>query len=194
MDNLWAIPFGIWAMVPALMPNSVAVLFGGGLPVDFGRTWKGKRIFGDGKTWGGFIGGAAVGMLVGMITLLLAQIYPPDVWWPGAPAGYGFGDMPQAIGVVFLLAVGAMLGDMAGAFIKRRLGYKRGHKVPVLDQYDFVAGALLLNLIFFPSWVLNTFVYGLGWISLLIVLVLAWVLHRGFNIIGYKAGLKKEPW
>ncbi|HTY46053.1 MAG TPA: CDP-archaeol synthase, partial [Methanomassiliicoccales archaeon] len=33
-------------MLPALIPNSAAVLFGGGTPIDFGRVWHGKRVFG----------------------------------------------------------------------------------------------------------------------------------------------------
>ena len=41
---------GVWVFVPALLPNSAAVVFGGGTPVDFGRSWRGKRILGDGKT------------------------------------------------------------------------------------------------------------------------------------------------
>ena len=45
---------GVWLMLPALIPNSAAVLFGGGRPMDFGKSWRGKRLLGDGKTWKGF--------------------------------------------------------------------------------------------------------------------------------------------
>jgi len=31
---------GLWLMVPAYLPNSVAAFFGGGKPVDFGKNWK----------------------------------------------------------------------------------------------------------------------------------------------------------
>jgi len=194
MDAILAAGIGVWVMLPALIPNSAAVLFGGGTPMDFGRSWRGKRIFGDGKTWRGFFGGAVFGILIGMVQLLLALSFPANVWWPDAPVNYGFGAMPEAAGVVVLLAIGGMLGDMGGAFLKRRMGYERGAAVFGLDQYDFVLGALLLNLIVFPDWFLNTFAYGLGIVSLLTVLIVVPLLHRLFNIIGYKAGLKKEPW
>jgi CDP-2,3-bis-(O-geranylgeranyl)-sn-glycerol synthase len=194
MDALLAAGIGLWIMLPAMIPNSAAVLFGGGTPIDFGKSWKGNRILGDGKTWTGFLGGAALGTLVGMIQLLIAQIWPAEIWFTSAPTNYGFGPMPAAMGVVVALAVGALLGDMAGAFIKRRLGLPRGAKVALLDMYDFVLGALVLTLIFFPSWFLNAFVYDLGLVSLMTVLIAVPLIHRVFNIIGYKAGLKKEPW
>ena len=44
----------IWAMLPAYIPNNVAVLAGGGRPIDGGRTLDdGNRALGDGKTWRG---------------------------------------------------------------------------------------------------------------------------------------------
>jgi len=47
-----------WLMLPAYMANPTAVVFGGGTPVDMGKNWKdGRRIFGDGKTFRGLIGG-----------------------------------------------------------------------------------------------------------------------------------------
>jgi len=36
---------------PMFQTCSFAQIWGGGKPIDGGRTWKGKRIFGDNKTW-----------------------------------------------------------------------------------------------------------------------------------------------
>ena len=48
-----------WFILPAYVANASAKLIGGGIPVDFGKTWKdGKRILGDGKTWRGLLFGA----------------------------------------------------------------------------------------------------------------------------------------
>ena len=42
-----------WMMFPALVTGPFAVLFGGGAPIDMGKKdSKGRRILGDGKTWG----------------------------------------------------------------------------------------------------------------------------------------------
>ncbi|MBR2092920.1 MAG: CDP-archaeol synthase, partial [Candidatus Methanomethylophilaceae archaeon] len=57
---------GLWLFLPAMLPNSAAVLFGGGTKMDFGKSWKGKRIFGDGKSWRGFFGGAFSGIALGL--------------------------------------------------------------------------------------------------------------------------------
>jgi CDP-2,3-bis-(O-geranylgeranyl)-sn-glycerol synthase len=186
-EFLLLILLGFWLMLPAYIPNSAAVLFGGGTPIDFGKTWKGNRLLGDGKTWRGLVGGVAAGTGIGLIQLYIA--YPFD-----STDFFGFGKVPEAILIVFVLALGSLMGDMAGAFIKRRLGLERGAKAPVLDQYNFIAGAVLLTLVCFPNWFMDTFVNGEHIISLLAVLVITPLLHRGVNIIGYKRGLKKVPW
>ncbi len=187
MDLLLLIASGLWVIVPALVPNPGAVIFGGGRPVDLGREWKGARILGDGKTWNGLIGGISFGILIGSLQILGESNYE-------LPGFIGLGPMPTALVAVATLAIGSLLGDMGGAFIKRRRGMSRGQKAPVLDQYDSIAGALLLTLLVLPDWTMHTFVQGEAWISLVTVIVATPLLHRSVNIIGYKAGLKREPW
>ena len=187
MDILLLIFAGFWLMLPAFLPNSAAVIFGGGKPVDLGRTWKGKRIFGDGKTWTGFIGGITAGIFLGIVQMMLALNFDPNGLW-------GFAPFPQALGVITALACGSLLGDLCGSFIKRRLGIERGDKAAGLDQFNFIVGALLLTALLFPSWVYANFLQGDHWISLLAILIITPLLHRGVNIIGYKIGLKKVPW
>ncbi|MCZ2417730.1 MAG: CDP-archaeol synthase, partial [Burkholderiales bacterium] len=91
---------------------------------------------------------------------------------------------------VILLSFGSLSGDMVKSFFKRRRGIDRGGEWLLVDQYDFVAGALLLTLAGDPGWVFNTFSLPL----LAAILVLTPLLHRTVNIIGYKVGLKKVPW
>jgi CDP-2,3-bis-(O-geranylgeranyl)-sn-glycerol synthase len=188
MDAIIVALSGFWLMLPAFVPNSAAVLFGGGTPVDFGRSWHGKRVLGDGKTWTGLFGGISAGIAVGVVQMMIAAI-------AGDKSGlWGFGSLPAAFGIVIALAVGSLLGDLTGAFIKRRLGLKRGAKAPVLDQYNFIAGALIAALIFFPSWFMASFIDGASILALLTVLVVTPILHRAVNIYGHRMGLKKEPW
>jgi CDP-2,3-bis-(O-geranylgeranyl)-sn-glycerol synthase len=187
MDLILVALSGIFLFLPALIPNSAAVLFGGGTPVDFGRTWKGKRILGDGKTWTGLIGGIAAGTSLGILLAIATMTF-------GFPEQWTWGSGLEAMGVVFALALGSLLGDMTGAFIKRRLGMERGHKAPVLDQYDFVAGGLAITTLLFPSWVASHYVNGESIVALIALLVFVPVLHRTVNIIGFKLGKKKEPW
>jgi CDP-2,3-bis-(O-geranylgeranyl)-sn-glycerol synthase len=179
---------GIWLFLPAMLPNSAAALMGGGKPMDFGKTWRGKRILGDGKTWRGFFGGAFSGVLLGLVLIeIAAALGDPNNCW-------GFGPFWSNLGVVVCLAFGSLIGDMCGAFIKRRLGMQRGQKAPGLDQYDFVAGALLITALFNWNFIYSNYIEGWHIAALIFLLVVMFGIHRLFNIIGYKQGIKKEPW
>jgi CDP-2,3-bis-(O-geranylgeranyl)-sn-glycerol synthase len=178
----------LWVTIPAYLPNSCAVLFGGGTPMDFGRSMKdGRRILGKGKTWGGFFGGAVAGIGIGLIQLLIAMNFDYDNF-------FGFGSLPNALVIIILLSFGAMLGDALGSFIKRRKGKKPGEPFPGLDQYDFLIGAWLLIIIFQFQWFYSNFLEGIQIIALITILVLTPLLHRIVNIMGYKMGKKDVPW
>ena len=187
MEPLEAALAGVWLMIPALLPNSAAVLFGGGMPMDLGKSWRGKRILGDGKTWRGFFGGAIAGVVFGLLQIGLAELL-------GANGSWSFGNWPWSMCVLLSLGFGAMLGDSAGSFVKRRLDIGRGGKAPVLDQYNFVAGAILLVLLFRPDWFLDHFIRDNGIYGLALFLIVVPLLHRGVNMIGYKLGKKDVPW
>lgn len=178
---------GLWLFIPALVPNSAAVIFGGGTPVDFGRSWNGKRILGDGKTWRGFFGGGLTGVFIGLILIGISYFFDPDNFW-------GFGPFWSNVGILFCLSFGSLLGDMMGSFIKRRLNIQRGQKAPILDQFDFVIGAFLVTALVFPHWIYGNYIEGWHILALVFVLAVTLILHRGVNIIGYRMGLKKEPW
>ncbi|HUH79549.1 MAG TPA: CDP-2,3-bis-(O-geranylgeranyl)-sn-glycerol synthase [Methanoregula sp.] len=166
-------------MLPAYVPNPVAALFGGGMPVDLGRNFSdGRRWFGDGKTYRGFILGVVAGIGVGLI----------EIWVSGA---YGLPFLPQhTFTSITFLASGALLGDLVKSFFKRRLGKERGEKWLLADMYDLVAGALLLMLIADPSWLAANVTLG----TFIGILILTPVLHRSVNIIGYLIKVKEVPW
>jgi CDP-2,3-bis-(O-geranylgeranyl)-sn-glycerol synthase len=152
---------------PAYCANAIPVIAGGGLPLDFGRKFfDGKPVFGKNKTFRGFFSGLIIGTAVGFAEAAVFQEYNR--------IGY-FG---------FLLSLGALLGDLAGAFIKRRLGIPPGGLLPILDQVDFVVGALIFSI---P---LQTLSLELT----LAVLVITPPLHMATNFAAYKLGLKNNPW
>jgi CDP-2,3-bis-(O-geranylgeranyl)-sn-glycerol synthase len=169
----------LWIMFPAYIPNPVAALCGGGTPVDGGRTWSdGRRLFGDGKTYRGLLIGILAGIISGFILIWLSD-------------SYMLTSLPkQTVLSVTLLASGALLGDLAKSFFKRRLGKERGAKWPVADQYDLVAGAFILLLAFDLSWFLTYMTIPV----LIFILILTPVLHRAVNIIGYAFRIKEVPW
>jgi CDP-2,3-bis-(O-geranylgeranyl)-sn-glycerol synthase len=152
---------------PAYCANAIPVLAGGGLPIDLGRKFfDGKPVFGKNKTFRGFFSGLIIGTVVGFAEAAIFQEY--------GSIGY-FG---------FLLSLGALLGDLAGAFIKRRLGIPPGGLLPIVDQVDFVVGALIFAV---PLRVLYLEL-------VLAVLVITPPLHMATNFAAYKLRLKSSPW
>ena len=178
---LEAVAVAFWTMLPAYVPNNAAVLFGGGPPIDGGRTLGDRRLLGDGKTWRGTLVGTGTGALLALVLDLLQ----PTV---AAASGLALPTFPPV--VALSLAAGAMVGDITASFVKRRTGRERGAAFPVVDQLDFVAGALALTLLVRPGWFFQTFTPAV----LVVVVVITPLLHVGTNAGAYLLGLKDEPY
>ena len=187
-----------YIMFPAYVSGSAAVLFKGKVPMDYGKSWRGKRLFGDGKTWEGFFMGGLTGVFAGSMQQLFcsfsgkASFEAFGVRFPGSfDPGLQAIMTPGSFAVIICLSYGGLLGDLIKSFFKRRLGIERGGKSPFLvDQLDFVLGAWLVTVPIF--WVWFTSVFSV--LNFLVILVMTPLLHRGVNIIGYKMGKKAEPW
>ncbi len=175
-------------MLPAYIPNPMAAVFGGGRPIDGGKSLSdGRRILGDGKTFRGFFAGLVCGILLGLLQLKLLNIYPEFM---GVKLPYlGTGGL-NSFTVIFSLSFGSLFGDMFMSFFKRRLGLKRGAPFPLVDQLDFVLGAWLFAYLSSPFWFSSSFTL---WV-IIAVLIITPALHFVTNIIGYLIGVKKEPW
>lgn len=171
----------LWAMLPAYVPNNAAVLFGGGPPIDGGRTMGGRRLLGDGKTWRGTVAGWLAGVALG-VALNAVNNPVGNVVAVSLPA------FPVA--ALAVVPLGAMLGDIGASFLKRRTGRERGAPFPGLDQLDFVVGALALALLVTPGWFFETFTLPVA----AVVLVATPLLHVTTNGMAYFLGLKNEPW
>ncbi|WP_075937476.1 CDP-2,3-bis-(O-geranylgeranyl)-sn-glycerol synthase [Halosegnis longus] len=171
----------LWTMLPAYIPNNAAVLFGGGPPIDGGRTYGGTRILGDGKTWRGTAAGTLAGIAV---ALGLNAVNGPVA----AATGIDLPTFPLLAAVA--LAFGAMLGDILASLIKRRSGRARGASFPGLDQLDFVVASLLLAFLLAPAWASAVFTLPV----ILAIVVVTPVLHLVTNGIAYLLGLKNEPY
>jgi len=147
---------------PAYCANAVPVIFGGGFPIDGGKTFlDGKPIFGSHKTFRGFLSGLFVGTLVGFIQGTLFQ---------------------YNVLLGFTLSMGALAGDLLGSFFKRRLGLPPGATLPIADQLDFILGAFLFSLPFSPP----------SLVIVLIILIITPPIHLLTNFLAYLLGVKKR--
>src|SRR5207247_2001619 len=111
------------------------------------------------------------------------------------PAAMALEAIPQALwfSLPGVLAFASLLGDLAGAFFKRRMHKPRGAKAPALDQYDFVAGALLMSLTI-HDWSVPRFFSSDAFLGLVAIILITPALHRAVNVIGFRIGQKREPW
>ncbi len=163
----------LWYILPAYIANASAVLAKGRTPLDQNiRFVDGRRLLGKGKTVKGFVLAVLAGTLA------------------GAALGYAEGALVARTLLAFVLSFGAMAGDSAGSFIKRRFDIRPGEAAPLLDQWDFVLSAMLFHWAFLP-WIaipLPTVLEALA------ILVLTALLHVCTNIAAYHMGLKKVPW
>jgi CDP-2,3-bis-(O-geranylgeranyl)-sn-glycerol synthase len=156
----------IYIAIPTYVANSTPVLLGGGAPIDLGRSFiDGRRIFGSHKTVKGF----ASGLLLGSAAAVAEAVI--------------FGNYALvSIGIV--ASAGALLGDLLGAFLKRRLDLAPGNPLLVVDQLDFILGALLLTS---PLLKIT--------IGAVLILVIATVpIHLLSNAVAHLLGFKSRIW
>lgn len=157
---------------PLYLANSSAMLFGGKTPLDLDRKFiDGKPIFGKGKTFRGAFIGILIGGMAAVAIYLLFPFYTGKITSDYLLLG-------------FLLAVGAIIGDIAGSFFKRRSDIQQGTEVLFLDQLDFVVGGM----------VLGSFVYVPSFYEVLIICITTLIIHKLTNYIAFKVKLKKVPW
>jgi len=174
----------LWFILPAYVANTVPVyvaklpfLKNFSKPIDFGKSFKGKRIFGDNKTYRGLIFGVLIGTLVGILQTNF-QI-PANNFFHSA-------NLPEMTPqLALMLSFGALIGDMVGSFVKRRVGFKPGQHAPLLDQVNFIFGA------YFFSYLLT---FRIDYDQFFVVLIITPTIHLFFNFIAWLYKLKKEPW
>ncbi len=169
----------LWFILPAYFANSAPVIAGGGTPIDFGKKMPdGEPIFGPGKTWRGGAFGIASGVFIAWVQTRIQAHFDLS----------GFGLIAMSLELGILLGTGAIIGDVVKSFFKRRFKIARGAEWPLLDQLDFIVGALL-----FATLSESASAY-LNWKMVVFLLVFTPITHRAANIFAFKTHLKKVPW
>ncbi len=181
-----------WIVIPIYVANASAVIVGGGIPIDFGKSWKdGRRILGDGKTWRGLLSGTFLGMTAGFgLAVGATYLSESDYTFLGLTNFEGF---PFMIPILFSLCFGALLGDVIESFFKRRIGKDRGQDWVPFDQLDFLLGALGLSLLISEVIFLlqgtseQWFFENLGFWHIVVLLVVTPFIHISANVLFRKA-------
>ena len=199
-DALAIMGLSFLILVPAFVTNGMMVIVASiknikRFPIDNGKTFKdGERIFGEGKSWNGFIGGWITGFLISaaicwffFIKIQEAEIYSgfefinrtyiTDFIKSGVnPTTYWLSQC--------FIALGSPVGDLIGSFFKRRKKIKRGEVYLFWDQNDFVIISSLIACIWYPY----------DWYFWIFVLLITPILTALANWVGYLIGKKDVPW
>lgn len=180
MVDFWLELFSaFWILIPAYAANGFPPLARGRYPIDMGKKlFDNNRIFGDGKTIEGFFYGLIMGTFYGSVEWYLSPIFNEYATTQNLvlPLMTPF--------IAFMISFGALFGDLISSFIKRRFKLKRGAEVPLLDQLNFVVGAIAFSFLFtrITIWMV------------LIMIVITPLIHRFASIIGYALKFKRVPW
>lgn len=212
--NDWAtvIVITLALVMPAYFTNAGMLVVGGGKPIDNGYICKdGRRLFGPGKTWRGFLLGPlliGIPISLGIHALLYlnwANVLEPYIsFMYGRPEAYVLFNigaesalqlyqtyLVQDIGIliirVIVISFSASIGDLLGSWIKRRLNKERGEPLWIVDQLDFVFVCLLFSLPFVP---LDIFFLNIVIFSFLLSPTLTILA----NTLSYIMGIKSVPW
>lgn len=163
----------IWFIALLGLANMAPVFFKKipilGAPIDRGKTWRGKRIFGNNKTWRGIIAAILVGFL-----FFLLQRYLFSRWsFFGTISITNYLALPWFFGA--LVGGGAIVGDLIKSFFKRRFNVPAGKSWIPFDQIDYLLGGLLATALFFiPSPA-----------EIFLIIVVGFFLHLLFKALGF---------
>ncbi|MHA1315113.1 MAG: CDP-2,3-bis-(O-geranylgeranyl)-sn-glycerol synthase [Candidatus Helarchaeota archaeon] len=218
LDWLIMLMLSILTFAPAFIANAGMTIAGTlrrtSHPIDFGKNFfDGERIFGDGKTVEGFIGGVIIGIAISPFLLFLHFLAQSVAYFEtrislfGGPLYYvamkliTFDEFTRVLAVypltiiwvhvprIILLSIGTPVGDLVGSFIKRRFKVPRGAQFPVLDQIDFICISILFTLpLFLMPW------YFLPWYYYVLILIFTPLIALFANFVAYKLGKKSVPW
>lgn len=152
------------------------------VPVDGRRRWRGARLFGDNKTWRGFV---AVGLGTGLGALLRPWLWPGvELAWPE----WALRPTPGAFALGAAVGAAAMAAELPNSFWKRRAGIApgtqaaglRGLLFHTLDQVDLVAGV----------WAVHAVVAPISWRVALAAVAVVFVAHQAVTLAGFALGMR----
>lgn len=178
--------FALWFFIPAGIANTtpiLAVRLPGlrtlSAPLDDGKKFRGKRIFGDHKTWRGLLSGMIAGALIVGIQIILFHHY---AWIRRVSSPISYRDL-SVLALGLLLGFGALLGDAIESFLKRQWNIAEGHTWFPFDQLDYVIGGLLFSAVY-----IRLPAVDYAW-----TVVIWFVMHIVFSYLGYWLKLKERP-
>lgn len=179
--------FALWFFLPAGIANASPVFANRipglqklGIPIDFGKKIRGKRIFGDHKTVRGFVVGTSTGLVVGLVQYAaLSQIA-----WLQNMSLIEYNSALWSAMLGMFLGFGALAGDAIKSFFKRQFSVPSGRSWFPFDQIDYIVGGLVLSSVLIDLPQRSAYIWiGLVW----------FLIHPVATFVGWLLGLKESP-
>jgi CDP-2,3-bis-(O-geranylgeranyl)-sn-glycerol synthase len=182
---------GAYILIPAYFANMAPPLVkrfkfmeSFATPIDRGKKLKDDAyMFGQNKTYRGFIVGMIGGALGGLLQSLLHDI---SVFRNLSVDGIPYNNIVFMICFGAVMGFGALFGDLVESFFKRRLGIGPGQRFVPWDQIDLVIGAYIFAL---PMIYLV-----ISWQLFLCSIIMTFCLHVMTNHTAYYLNIRKEKW
>jgi len=178
--------FVLWVFIPAGVAN-MAPVFAAHIPslqrfdrpIDFGKTFRSHRIFGEHKTWRGL----AAGIIAATFVLALQQALSAQyVWADWLVQDLDYVGLPTLL-LGPLFAIGALGGDAIKSFFKRQVGIRPGGTWFPFDQIDYIIGGAIAVLPFIHFSLRQYFLLLILWTGLVVI----------STYIGWMLKLKDQP-
>ncbi len=153
------------------------------LPLDGGRTVRGRRVFGDNKTWRGLVMmvPATSASFALLATGLAVSPARTSGLWPLSPVTYAL--------VGLWAGLGFMIGELPNSFLKRQLGIPAGAPACgriarpfffLIDHVDSALGTMLALAL----------VVGTPWRTWVYVVAVGPIVHVLYSVLVYQLGGK----
>ena len=165
---LFFLPAGLANSAPPIA-NKIPFLNRWKTPLDFGNKIGQQYVRGKNKTWRGLVFGTLVSGVAAWL------IYPQ--------LSVDTGTTVEHFLIGCFIGFGALFGDAAESFFKRRKGIASGNAWLGFDQLDYVIGAMLFSLPFIQ----------LRLQDYLVVIGVFFVMHFIVSYCGYLLGFKDKP-
>jgi CDP-2,3-bis-(O-geranylgeranyl)-sn-glycerol synthase len=154
------------------------------IPIDRGKKFSdGRSLFGQNKTYRGYVVGIIGGIIGAYIQMLLFK-YP--IFQNISIIGIDYTSHFVVLLLGVLLGFGAITGDLIESFLKRRVGMDSGESFVPWDQIDHVIGAYIF--------VLPIVFYALTWKLFLCSIIITFFLHVIINHISFYMNIRQEKW
>jgi CDP-2,3-bis-(O-geranylgeranyl)-sn-glycerol synthase len=176
----------IWIFLPAGLANMAPIfaahwhiLPGLNKPLDFGKTFRNKRLLGDHKTIRGFVVG-----WFSAVTLVLIQavLYENINFFQYNSQFVNYHNL-SLLAWGTALSLGALGGDAIKSFFKRQINIDPGKSWVPFDQIDYVIGTLIASRL----------VLSLPLRFYILATIIGLIAHPISTFIGWFLKLKNDP-